>query len=147
MPNLTLLPLVNVDSVNSFNYADIWKIYQGNTYSLYLQLQDVDRPVGFTQTFTDQPRSPFYLRYMPPASSTLSITINDLNQTNVVTKVASQSFSNDLSIWSFNLSASETANMSGGNIIATFVDGNTSISYTFLVQNVLSTIPSNRSSC
>jgi hypothetical protein len=147
MSNLTFIPLINVTDVNHWSVQTQWTIYQQNQYQLFLQIQDIDQPNGFTQDFSSQPRNPLCLRYMPSAGSTLTLTINDLNSANVVTPICSQPFSNDTSIWSFNLSASQTANLSGGTITATFVDGLTSVSQTFVVQNVLKVLPSNRSSC
>ena len=147
MANLTFLPLSNVVDANHWKFASLWSIYQQNVYTLYLQLQDIDQPEGYTQDFSSQPSTPLFLRYMPTAGSTLTLTINDLNSANVVAPICSQPFSNDLSVWSFNLSAAQTSTMSGGNIIATFVDGLTSLSQTFQVPNVLRVQPSNRSSC
>lgn len=147
MSNLTFNPLLNVVDANHFQLNNIYKVFQGNSYTFYLELEDADQQIGFTQNFSEQPRFPLYLRFLAPASSTLSVTINDLNATNVVTKVCSQPFSNDPSIWSFTLSASETAHMSGGDAIAVFTDGNTSVATTFIVRNVFSVTPSNRTSC
>lgn len=147
MANYTFEPLINVVDVNHWKIATQWTVYQQNSYTIFFQLQNAEIPVGYTQDFSSQPQNPLFLRHIPAASSTLNVTINDLNSDYVVTAICSQPFSNDLSIWSFNLSASQTSTMSGGNILAAFYDANTSTTNNFQVNNVLKVIPFNRSSC
>jgi len=144
MPNLTFVPLVNVVDSNHWNFQTQWTVIQQNTYVLYLQLQDQDQKIGYTQDFSEQPKDPLFLRYMPNSGSGLVLTINDLNSQYVVT---SQPFASDPSIWSFNLSASQTATMSGGDVSAQFTDSLSGIVTNIYVPNVLKVIPSNRSSC
>ena len=147
MANYTFLPLSNVVDVNHWKYSTQWTIYQQNSSVLFLQLQNTEQPLGFTQEYTTQPQNPLFLRHMAITGSGLTLTINDLNSNNVVTAIASQPFSNDPSIWSFNLSSAQTSTMSGGNLLAQFYDANTSTTNNFEVINILRVIPLNRSSC
>lgn len=50
-------------------------------------------------------------RYMPATGATLSVTIQSNNSANVLTKVASQPFAQDASVWQITLNSTETAQL------------------------------------
>lgn len=140
--------LVDVQNVNSFRYADNLIIFQGNTYSgLCFQLFDRQQQLGYFSDPFNQARDPIYLRYMPDPTKTpgLTLTFNDLNSANVITCIASQPYPTDPSIWSINLSASQTAVMSGGNINGAYSENG--IITNFIIINGLVVYPSNPAQC
>lgn len=139
MATINATPLKNVQTYNSFTFNSSWRITQGNTYNgnnaLYLQLIDKDQSVGYSYNEIKAAQEQLYLRYLPTAASspTLSLTFNDLDVNNVVTVIASQPFSNDGSIWSFNLTAAQTAVMNGGTVLCTYTEFGTS--WTFYIKD------------
>lgn len=85
--------LNDVGGVNSFEIATQLEIYSGDGQNLYFQLVDssLDRP--------DQGFYPSGRRYMPPADSTLVITLTNVDDAKEIVRTALQPFPEDASIW------------------------------------------------
>lgn len=94
--------LQNVVDVNTFDYATQVSFTQGDGPTIYFQLINAakDRP--------DQGFNPSGRRYMPAAGATLSVLVDTLDDAKKITRVASQPFSNDPSIWSLTFMSTDT---------------------------------------
>lgn len=94
--------LNNVISANSFEYADAVEFSEGDTLSVFIQLIDVSldkQAAGF---------SPPGRRYMPAAGASLRVTLQNVNDSQVVNRTAVQAFpTSDPSIWSIPVLASD----------------------------------------
>lgn len=91
-------PLVDVSNVNDFRYATEIQSTAGDAVDLYFQLIDKDkRPECQTKG----------LRYVPPATSTLSVVFKNIDDSKVVTRFASQPFAQDPSIWKVSVLATD----------------------------------------
>jgi len=97
----SLLPLIDMCSVNSFVYASEIQGVQGDPVDLYFQLVDLEKNTA---------QSGFYpggLRYMPPASSTLQVVFKNVDTAKIVTRYASQPYAQDTSIWKVSVLATD----------------------------------------
>lgn len=85
--------LQNVSGVNGFSYANQAEMTQGDTPTIYFQLVDasLDRP--------EQGFVPAGRRYMPAAGATLTVVLDSIDDSKKVTRVATQPFAQDPSIW------------------------------------------------
>ncbi len=110
---LTAIPLKRVASVNSFETSTQWLVRQGNPATIYFQLADGE------QLQTDGKP----LRYMPDAGATVSVTFSSIVSSYSITKTATQPFSQDTSIWSISINA--TDNLASGNFVFTLTEGST----------------------
>jgi hypothetical protein len=118
--------LTDVTGVNTFQVISAAEMYKGDTQNLYIQLTNeaVDR--------TDQGFSPAGRRYCPPATSTLIVTFNNIDDAKVVTRTAVQAYPTlDASIWYIPILSTDplagTVTMSAaltepGPIVRTFVN-------------------------
>ena len=95
-------------SLNNLMYVNQIVITPGETKTVYFQTTDLD--------FNGQ-------RYIASNAASMSITINNINSSYTVTKIPSNPFPGDKSIWSFNLNTTETNNLSGVNMHVTLTDG------------------------
>lgn len=100
-------------TVNSVLPVNQVQINPGETGSVYFQLVDLDQKSGNCPA----------LRYLPMTGATLSVALTSLNAANNLTKMPTNPFPQDISIWSFNLSAGDTAIMAGINMKATLTEG------------------------
>jgi hypothetical protein len=93
--------LNDVVSVNSMEIANSLEMYAGDDQTFYFQIVDLslDR--------AEQGFSPAGRRYMPPAGSTLVVTLMNVDDAKVVRRYASIPFAQDPSIWSIPLLASD----------------------------------------
>lgn len=108
--------LSNNSSLNQLFYVNQVNVNPGeNNYPIYFQLVDLD------QQDPAQQKAP--IRYIPISSATMSIVLNSLNVANTLTKIPSNPFPDDRSIWSFNLLAADTAIMAGINMTVTLTEG------------------------
>ena len=131
MMRLNAKMLKNVYDVNVWEYADSAYVQEGQTNEFYFQLVDLDKT-------HDQEKSKvlpdFPLRYIPIGTViTLTVTFPDVNPDNVFTAVASQPFSQDLSIFKVTLPSSQTPN-SGSLEVSLDIDGTIK---TFIIKNAL----------
>lgn len=85
--------LNDVASVNSYEVASALEFTAGDTQTVYFQLIDasLDR--------TEQGYNPPGRRYMPPATSTLQLTMLNIDDAKKVVRFCSQPFTQDPSIW------------------------------------------------
>lgn len=98
---LSLRFLNDVASVNSFEPADSFEFFAGDNQTLYFQLVDIslDRPEhGF---------NPAGRRYMPPATSTLQVTLSNIDDAKKIVRMATQPFPLDPSIWAITILPSD----------------------------------------
>jgi hypothetical protein len=96
---LTARPLINVSDVNSWEYADEVKFTQGDQVFVYFQLIDSQK---------DKTLKMPGKRYVPATGATLLATLNSIDINKTYTKVATQPFPGDLSIWRIQVLASDT---------------------------------------
>jgi hypothetical protein len=95
--NLGARLLTAVGSVNVFGYTTEVEATSGDAFDVYLQLIDRDQlkaDAGFT---------PSGQRYMPAVGATLQVTMPNLDSSKVVTRMATQPFAQDASIWKFSV--------------------------------------------
>jgi hypothetical protein len=85
--------LNDVASVNSFEVAESFSWTEGDSVDLYLQLVDASLDTDMKGFY------PAGRRYMPPATSTLSVQVQNLDNSKVINRLAIQPFPEDASIW------------------------------------------------
>ena len=94
-------------SLNNLMYKNQAFIVPGETATIMFQLMDLDQNQ----------------RYIPSNIATVNCTISSINSANSLSKVASSAFAQDGSVWSFNLSTTETQTMAGVNMTVKLTDG------------------------
>lgn len=99
--HLSARVLKDVQSVNSFEADTELSWTEGDTLDIHLQLIDVslDRAL---QGFQPEGR-----RYVPTAGATLSCVIENIDDAKKITRLASQPFANDGSIWRLSILATD----------------------------------------
>jgi hypothetical protein len=93
--------LQDVANANSFEYGSEICWTEGDTLNIYFQLIDasLDTPLqGF---------SPAGRRFVPATGATLEITLENLDDGKKLTRLATQPFANDGSIWALQVLASD----------------------------------------
>lgn len=105
---LSALYLVDVGSVNIFNYANEASFSAGDTTTVYFQLIDASVNKAADGWV------PSGRRYMPAAGSTLSVTLVNIDDAKQITRFATQPFAQDSSIWALSILASD--NIGAGTI-------------------------------
>lgn len=101
---LSARPLKDVANVNSFEWTTTAEFTAGDAGNFYFQL--IDRSLDLS----NQGFSPSGRRYMPAAGATLSCKIMSINDAITVTRVATQPFANDPSIWALPLLTTDLLN-------------------------------------
>ena len=93
--------LKDVSSVNSFQHDLNLSWTQGDALDVYIQLLDasLDR--------ADQGFNPGGRRFCPAAASTLSVVLENLDDAKKITRMATQPFAGDASIWKLVINASD----------------------------------------
>jgi hypothetical protein len=94
-------------------YQNQSTINPGETYTILFQLVDLDSAIS-----GDKPN-----RYIPIFGASMMATMHSFNSANVVHKVPTNPFTDDRSIWSFNLTQQETSYMAGVNLNITLTEG------------------------
>lgn len=84
--------LNNVSGVNTFEVSNQTSFTEGDLPVIYLRLIDLQSKVD---------------RYVPDAGATLSVTFTNVDTSKSFTKVATQPFVGDKSIWSFTFLSTE----------------------------------------
>lgn len=94
--------LKDVASVNSFESDTQLSWTEGDVVTIYFQLIDLslDR--------SDQGFMPAGRRYVPAAGATLSVVFENIDTAKTLTRVATQPFANDGSVWSISILAADT---------------------------------------
>jgi hypothetical protein len=105
MPQIAIRLLDDVQSVNSLELATEVSVASGDPLTINLQLVN-------TMRLSWDLNSPV-VRYMPAAGATLSITFENIDSSKRMTKVASQPFAQDGSIWRVELMSQDTAKLRG----------------------------------
>lgn len=101
---LSIRFLSDVGGVNNFQFATDLQIGAASPGFVYFQL--IDASVNTAIKGWNPPGR----RYMPAAGATLTVTFNNLDDSKVVTRVASQPFSQDPSIWRVQVLATDFPN-------------------------------------
>ncbi len=109
--------LNDVANVNSFDYVQQVELFEGDPITVYIQL--VDSTKDRTSEFNRKGR-----RYTPSDGASMSVVITNIDDDKTYTKTATQPFSGDLSIWSFNISASDDVKGTP-NLKLTLTEGST----------------------
>lgn len=86
---LGLILLKNVNSVNSFDEVDQLDVTSGNAFTLYFRLVDEDQPLANSA-----------LRYIPASGASVSVLIKNIDEAQNISRVASNPFPEDKSIFS-----------------------------------------------
>lgn len=84
--------LNNVSGVNSFTVSEQTHLTEGDTPIFYLRLVDKNSTLE---------------RYVPEDGATLSVIIKSVNDIKTYTKIATNPFPNDTSIWAFQMLSTE----------------------------------------
>jgi hypothetical protein len=94
--------LDSVADVNHFQYVDVLQFTEGDLPTIFFQLIDaaMDRAEkGFV---------PGGRRYVPAAGTTLTVTLQSIDSAKTITRVATQPFPNDTSIWAVALTTGDS---------------------------------------
>jgi len=97
--NVTVLD--DVEDVNDYHYATDVKSNAGDPIQLYFQLSDASKNLA------QAGYNPSGLRYVPVSGATLQITFLNINNRKQFTRFASQPFTQDPSIWSVPILATD----------------------------------------
>lgn len=127
--------LDNCVNVNTWDYANQISFTQGDTVTVYIQLIDLNK---------DKPGGPVYpsgRRYVPANGASLQVSIPSIQTAPVnlnLTKIATQPFTGDGSIWSFTVNSSD--NLTGTyTLLLTLTEGSV-VTYGRM-DNILSIAP------
>jgi hypothetical protein len=90
--------LKDVANVNSFEFASSVSWTEGDALYLYFQLVDAG---------LDTDKDPLGRRYMPPATSTLTVVLENIDDARKLTRTATQPFPEDASIWRVQILATD----------------------------------------
>lgn len=102
---LSVRLLSDVQSVNAMELASDLVLTSGDPQSVFVQIVDVRRQ----RQYPDCPA----VRYMPAAGATMSLVFDSIDDAKKVTKVATQPFPEDGSIWSVDLTVQDTEKLRG----------------------------------
>lgn len=94
--------LKDVQSVNSFEPDVQLSWTEGDVVDIYFRLIDL------TLDRADQGFSPAGRRYVPAAGATLSVSIENVDDAKKITRLATQPFANDGSIWKLSMLSTDT---------------------------------------
>lgn len=126
--------LTDVGSVNAFSVAQVAEFTEGDAFDLYFQL--IDSTLDLTST--DHPTSTPGRRYMPPATSTLTAVVDNIDDAKKITRACTQPFSQDPSIWKLTIMSSDSIKGTSNLKLTLMEPGNTKRA---LVKNVLRAYP------
>lgn len=99
---LSARPLRDVQSVNSFRYCNQLQFTEGDVLTVYFQLIDAGLDLS-TEGYNPAGR-----RYMPAAGAVLTVTVDSINSAKKITRVATQPYAQDPSIWSLSILSTDT---------------------------------------
>lgn len=110
------LRIVDTQStLNNLKYLNQAYLNPGSTASVWFELVDLD---------TINQNNLIGTRFIPTSAAVIQASINSVNNAQIVSKVATMIFPNDdRSIWGFNLTAVDTANIGCVNLALTITDG------------------------
>lgn len=91
--------LAGVGNVNVYEYVDSVEFTQGDSTVIYFQLFDM------SVSAKSDPHFDVGRRYIPVAGATLSITIENIDDAKKITRMATQPFAQDGSIWSISIAS------------------------------------------
>jgi hypothetical protein len=94
--------LNDVSSVNSFEVAQVGQFTKGEAASVYFQLVDLSVD-GALKGFAPAGR-----RYIPATGATLSVVVNSIDNAKKITRVATNPFPDDRSIWKLDFLTTDT---------------------------------------
>jgi hypothetical protein len=121
MPQIVIRLLDDVQSVNSMELATEVSTAAGDPLVVNLQL------VNHTRLSCDE-NSPA-VRYIPAAGATLTVVCENIDNSKRVTKIATQPFAQDGSIWRIDLTPQDTLKMRGTITLSyTLTEGTRTIS-------------------
>jgi hypothetical protein len=83
--------------VNSYSYTPEYNWTEGDTLTVYFQIVDANLDTS-NQGFNPPGR-----RYIPASGSTMTVSLENIDDAKVLSKSATNPFASDLSIWSFNV--------------------------------------------
>lgn len=98
---LSARTLKDVANVNSFEYAQQFSWTEGDALTVYFQL--IDAALDTAHEGFD----PAGRRYMPPATTTLQVKFENIDDARTVTRMATQPFPEDASIWAVQILATD----------------------------------------
>lgn len=93
--------LKDVAGVNSYEYDTQVQWTEGDTTTIYFQLIDSSLD-NSSQGFQPPGR-----RFVPAAGATMSVTLENIDDARKLTRLATQPFANDGSIWALQIQASD----------------------------------------
>jgi hypothetical protein len=94
--------LNDVANVNNFEYAQVGQFTKGEASSVYFQLIDTTLD-GALKGFEPSGR-----RYMPATGATLSVVVTSIDDAKRITRVATNPFPEDRSIWRLDFLSTDT---------------------------------------
>lgn len=106
--------LNNTSTLNTLMYVNQVRVNPGESYTVLFQLVDLDQQDPYQQ------KAP--IRYIPAPGSNITINLISINKANNILKIPSNPFSQDGSIWSFNLNTADTTSMAGVNMQVTLLE-------------------------
>lgn len=117
--------LENVSGVNAYDYADAAEMTAGDAPTIYFQLIDLSKDraeKGFV---------PAGRRYVPAAGATLSVVLDNIDDSRKVTRAATQPFPQDPSIWAITLLTTDKV-LGTVNMKLTLTEPGPKVTYGFL---------------
>ena len=93
--------LADVASPNQYRVVNRLDLSKGEAGTVVLQLVDA------SQDRSDQGFSPAGRRYCPPATSTLQVTLESIDEAKKYSRAAAQPYVGDASLWSFQVLATD----------------------------------------
>ena len=110
---LGIMMLDAASSINALKYLPQLNFTPGETGTVLFQLVDLD----------NQTSANSYSRYMPATGALLNAQLFSNNNANALSKIATQPFPSDPSIWQFQVSSADTSKMAGVNMQVTLTQG------------------------
>lgn len=114
---LTARILTDVSSANKFRPTNQYKMTQGDAGTLYFQLVDASLDTA------QEGFNPAGRRYIPAVGATLSIVIDNIDDSKKITRAATNPFSDDRSIWALSINSSDTIKAGTAAIKLTLTEG------------------------
>jgi len=139
--------LKNVVDINHWQHSAQAFVSEGQPNEIYIQLIDLD---WSTKDSPEQSAAfpQFPVRYMSQADSIeVKATFLSIDDDEEFEVTASQAFSDDKSIWKFELTASQIPNAGNLQITVSETTGGNTVDKSFVIQNGLSVDLLNRGGC
>lgn len=108
--------LDNVVGVNDWTVVPSIDMHEGDPLTVYVKLIDLSK---------DKDNRPAGRRYIPAAGAFLGVVVQNVDDAKKLTKVATQPFPTDSSIWAFSIAGTDTSVKGTVDLVLTLTEGAT----------------------